>query len=104
MAKAVALAKDWEYTEHNRLSHVLNEIRRLTRNPKLPGLRSIADELHGHYFERKRHLEADSSQVDLDNIAKLLDILEQVTEWQKDTSYTFRPIYPVATFLFLFIP
>ena len=80
MAKAVALAKGWQYTKHNQFSHVLNEARRLTQNDKLPGLRSITNELHGHYYERKRHLDADAIGVDLDNIAELLDILEPLTE------------------------
>ena len=80
MAKAVALARGWQYTKHNHFNHVLNESRRLTQNDKLPGLRGVANDLHGYYYERKRHLEAEAIGVDLDNIAELLDILEPLTE------------------------
>lgn len=80
MAKAVALAKGWQYVKHNQFSHVLNEARRETGNQKLAGLRSIANDLHGHYYERKRHLDAEAIGVDLENIAELLDILEPLTE------------------------
>ena len=80
MAKAVATAKGWEYIKHIQFSHVLNEARRLTGDSRIPGLRGIANELHGHYYERKRNLEAESIGVDLDNIADLLDILKPLTE------------------------
>ena len=80
MAKAVALARGWQYTRHNHFNHVLNEARRLTQNDRLPGLRGVANDLHGYYYERKRHLEAEAIGVDLDNIAELLDILEPLTE------------------------
>ena len=80
MAKAVALAKGWQYAKHNHFNHVLNESRRLTQNDRLPGLRGVANDLHGHYYERKRHLDAEAIGVDLDNIGELLDILEPLTE------------------------
>ena len=59
---------------------MLDNARRLPGNDKLPGLRGIANDLHGNYYVRDFLLSADSIELDLDAIAELLDILEPLTE------------------------
>ena len=80
MAKAVATAQGWEYRKHGQFSVVLDNARRLTGDARLPGLRSIANELHGNYYVRDFLLSSDSIELDLNSISELLDILEPLTE------------------------
>lgn len=80
MAKAVAAARGWQYETHSDFSAVLNRARRATGDDRLPGLRSIANELHGNYYKRKRHLEADSIEEDIDAVAELLEILAPLAD------------------------
>lgn len=80
MAKAVADARGWEYRRHDQFSVVLNNARQLTSDSRLPGLRSIANELHGNFYKRKLLLDSDAIALDLEHIATLLDILEPLTE------------------------
>ena len=79
MAKAVAVAQGWTYDTHADFSLVINQARRLTGNPSLSGLRGIANELHGNYYRRKRHLDSDLIREDLEMIAEMLDILQPLT-------------------------
>ena len=80
MAKAVADAQGWEYRTHGQFSVVLNNARQLTGDSRLPGLRSIANELHGNFYKRKLLLDSDAIALDLEHVATLLDILEPLTE------------------------
>ena len=87
MAKAVAVAHGWEYESHDHFSVVLNNLlnnlnngRALTSNNRLPGLRSIANELHGNHHKRESLLSAEAIRLDLDSIAELLEILDPLTE------------------------
>ncbi len=75
MAKAVAAAQGWEYETHADFSVVLNRAWRLTGDDLLPGLRAIANDLHGNYYRRKRHLDAAAISRDIDSMAELLDLL-----------------------------
>ena len=79
MAKAVAMAQGWDYTRHAQFSVVLNNARQITGDARIPGMRSIANELHGNFYTRKRFLDAVAIGEDLDQIAVLLDILEPLT-------------------------
>ena len=80
MAKAVAAAQGWEYETHADFSLVLNQARRVTGNDRLPGLRGIANDLHGNYYKRKRHIEADSVAEDIESVAELVEILAPLTD------------------------
>ena len=51
----------------------------MTGNDHLRGLRGIANDLHGNYYERKRHLDAESIGKDIDSVAELLEILAPLT-------------------------
>ena len=76
MAKAVAEAQGWDYTKHAQFSVVLNNARQVTGDARIPGMRGIANELHGNYYTRQRFLSSAAISEDLDQIAALLDILE----------------------------
>ena len=80
MAKAVAAAQGWEYETHADFSLVLNQARRVTGNDRLPGLRGIANDLHGNYYKRTRHIEADSVAEDIESVAELVEILAPLTD------------------------
>ena len=80
MAKAVATAQGWEYEKHEHFNVVMNNARILTGNGRLPGLRGIANDLHGNLYRRKRFLDAEDIGIGLDQVAELLDILEPLTE------------------------
>jgi hypothetical protein len=79
MAKAVATAQGWQYERHEQFNVVLNNVRALTGDDRLPGLRSIAGTLHGNFYTRKRFLDSESISVDLERIVELLDLLEPLT-------------------------
>ena len=79
MAKAVAEAQGWDYTKHAQFSVVLNNARQVTGDARIPGMRGIANELHGNYYTRRRLLSAAAIGEDLDRIAELLEILEPLT-------------------------
>ena len=80
MAKAVAEAQGWQYTRHAQFSVVLNHARQVTGDARLPGMRGIANELHGNFYTRRRFLNAAAIAEDLDQIASMLAILEPLTE------------------------
>ncbi|MYE32536.1 MAG: HEPN domain-containing protein [Chloroflexi bacterium] len=79
MAKAVAAAQGWEYDTHADFSVVLNRAWEVTRNDRLRDLRSIANDLHGNYYRRKRHLNAEVIGRDIENMAELVEILAPLT-------------------------
>ena len=76
MTKAVAAAYGWDYRRHRDFGIVLNNVRRLTGNPRLLDLRGQANELHQNYYERKRHLDAATIGKNIESVAELLDLLE----------------------------
>ncbi len=79
MAKAVAAAQGWEYARHSHFHRIMTQARRLTGNPRLPDLHGRAEILHVNYYERKRHLDAETISEDLDKIAELLELLAPLT-------------------------
>ena len=80
MAKAVAEAQGWEYEKHAHFSVVLNHARHLTDNARLGDLRAAANDLHGNYYQRKRHLDARVIGEDIEKMAELVTILAPLTE------------------------
>ncbi|MCY3506090.1 MAG: HEPN domain-containing protein [Chloroflexi bacterium] len=75
MAKAVAIAQGWEYETHADFSVVLNQAWQATGNDRLRDLRGIANELHGNYYRRKRHLNAEVIGQDIESVAELMTAL-----------------------------
>ena len=76
MAKAVAEAQGWQYARHDEFADVINRARLLSGDDRLRGYRRVANELHGYFYTRKRFLDAEDIADGLDQIARLLDILE----------------------------
>lgn len=75
MAKAVAVAQGWEYETHADFSVVLNQAWQATGNDRLRALRGIANDLHGNYYRRKRHLNAEVIERDIESVAELMEAL-----------------------------
>ena len=75
MAKAVAVAQGWEYETHADFSATLNRATQAAGEDRLRGLRGIANDLHGNYYRRKRHLDAAIIGKDLESMAELLELL-----------------------------
>ena len=80
MTKAVAETRGWEYRRHDQFNVVLNNVRVLTGNDQLLGLRGIANDLHGNFYRRGLLLDAAEIALSLDRMAELLDLLEPLTE------------------------
>ena len=75
MAKAVAVAQGWHYETHADFSAVLNRATAATGDDRLRGLRGIANDLHGNYYRRSRHLDAAIIGKDLEGMDELLRLL-----------------------------
>ena len=80
MAKAVADAQGWQYKRHAHFNVVMYQAQDLSGDARLDDLRGNANELHEHFYTRKRFLRADVISRGLDRMAILLDILEPLTE------------------------
>ena len=80
MAKAAATTQGWEYSTHEHFNKVMENARILTGDTRLPGLRGIANDLHGNFYKRKLLLNAMAIEVDWEHVAELLDILEPLTD------------------------
>ena len=85
MAKAVALAQGWEYETHAEFSVVLNQAKQTTGHDRLRGLRVIANDLHGNYYCRRRHLDADEIARDLESMTELLELLAPLAQESQET-------------------
>ncbi|WP_419837479.1 PaREP1 family protein [Candidatus Poriferisodalis sp.] len=79
MAKAVALAQRWEYETHADFSVVLNNAWQQIGDDRIRALRATANDLHGNYYRRKRHLNAKSIAADLESVAELVEMLTPLT-------------------------
>ncbi|WP_419842610.1 PaREP1 family protein [Candidatus Poriferisodalis sp.] len=75
MAKAVALTQGWDYETHADFSVVLNNAYRRLGDERIRLLRSVANDLHGNFYRRKRFLDADIIGRDLENVNELVDAL-----------------------------
>ncbi|MYC32655.1 MAG: hypothetical protein F4X64_05710 [Chloroflexi bacterium] len=80
MAKAVAVAQEWEYNRHAQFNVVMYQAQDLCGDARLDDLRGTANELHGYFYTRKIFLRADVISRELDRMALLLDILTPLTE------------------------
>ena len=82
MAKAVAEAHGWAYTEHAEFAVVCRNAADLTRNERLTDLSDTAYGLHRNYYTRKMFLSARTIARNLDLMAELLDALEPLANPQ----------------------
>ena len=69
------LRRGGKYETHADFSFVLNRASQLTGDDRLRGLRGIANDLHGNYYRRRRHLDATIIGKDLESTAELLELL-----------------------------
>ena len=72
-------AQGWEYDAHDGFSVVLNRACHVTGDDRIRSLRGIANDLHGNYYRRKRHLNAELIGQDIESVARLLGILAPLT-------------------------
>lgn len=79
MAKAVAVAQGWEYSNHANFSEVLYQARQMARNPRIHVLGSVANDLHINYYKRKRRLNAGAVSEHIESVAELLELLAPLT-------------------------
>ena len=79
MARAVAVAQDWQYTRHSHFHRVMNLAGRLTGNPRLPFLHGRAEILHINYYELKKDLDAEAIDKDLGSVGEMLEMLSPLT-------------------------
>ena len=79
MAKAVAVAQGWEYSNHANFSEVLYQARQMAGNPRIHVLGSVANDLHINYYKRKRHLNSGAISEHIESMAELLELLTPLT-------------------------
>ena len=82
MAKAVAENQGWRYVRQDEFFDVMNRAIRLSGDPRLRDLRSQANELHGHFYRRRRFLDADDIGQGLEQMEFLPEILEPMAQEQ----------------------
>ena len=79
MAKAVAVANGWRYESHADFSRVMNNARNATGDDQLWTFRAVANDMHGSYYQRAHHLDAEAITAGIDQIEDLLDRLTPLT-------------------------
>ena len=79
MAKAMAVTKGWEYSQHAHFGVVCRNVSDLTKDERLLDLSAIAYDLHRGYYTRKRFLSDRTIARYLEQVAELLEALEPLT-------------------------
>ena len=84
MAKAAAAAQGWEYQTHAEFNVVLDRAGQLAGNQenrrRVRRFGAVANRLHGNYYSRKRHLNAETIRDDLGDVEELIALLTPLTE------------------------
>ena len=80
MAKAVAEAQGWRYREHDEFLVVMYQAEELSGDQRLRSMAYAAKELHEFFYIRKIFLRPKFISCGLDEVVKLLDILQPLTE------------------------
>ena len=76
MAKAVALGQGWRYKTHADFSVVMNGARQRLGDDRIRTLKAVASDLHSDFYRRKRFLDAEIIDKNLDSVAELVGLLE----------------------------
>ena len=84
MAKAVALSQGWSYDTHAEFSVVINNATLVTGDDSLRGLRGLANDLHGNFYRRHRHLDPEMIARDLASMAELVELLAPLVEVESE--------------------
>ena len=80
MAKAVAEAQGWQYRRHDEFLKVIRQAQDLSGDARLRDLRRAASELHGNFYTRKMLLVPEDIGEGLNEVERMLDILQPLTE------------------------
>ena len=76
MAKAVAEAHRWPYTQHGQFFQVMRRCEELTGDSRVRGFANSANTLHTFFYIRRRLLSSSAIEGNLADIEKMLDVLE----------------------------
>ncbi|MYC30266.1 MAG: hypothetical protein F4X65_09275 [Chloroflexi bacterium] len=76
MAKAVAEAHGWPYTQHGQFFQVIRRCQGLSQDVRVQPFSDAANTLHTFFYTRKRLLDSETIEEKLSNVTVLLDILE----------------------------
>ncbi len=74
MLKAIADQRGWEHSRHRHFLKIASRLRAQTGNSDIRRLFSVAETLHGNFYENEL-AEADISES-LDEVGQLLDVLD----------------------------
>lgn len=76
LAKAVAASQRWEYEHHDQFDNVIDNARNRFRQPSVRQYSQAAHSLHRNYYKHPSLLSNDNIREDIDDVEKLLDVLE----------------------------
>lgn len=76
IAKAVAVARGWEYEHHDQFDMIIQNARHQFRQPGLRNYGQPAQSLHRNYYQHPSLLNADAIREDIDDVETMLDVLE----------------------------
>ena len=80
MAKAVALAHGWQYSQHSHFHRVMNQAREMIGNQHLSFLHGRAEILHDNFYALKRDLDAGRISRDLEYIGEMVELLAPLAD------------------------
>lgn len=76
IVKAVAAANNWRYDSHDEFESVVVNARQRYRQPNLLAFSRSAEALHRNYYKRTLLLDADVIQRDIQDVERMVSILE----------------------------
>ena len=86
MAKAVAEAHGWPYTQHGQFFQVIRRCQELSGNARVRALSSSANSLHTFFYTRKTLLNSETVEENLSDVEDLLDILEPLAVMEAEAA------------------
>ena len=94
MAKAVAEAHGWPYTQHGQFFQVMRRCEEIAGDDRLSHLWPSANLLHTFFYTRKRLLSAETIGGRLGDIETMLDILEPLAHFEARMPPTSQDVSP----------
>ena len=76
IVKAVAAANGWEYERHDDFDSVVSNARQRYRQPSLRQYGNSAHSLHRNYYKRSLLLSAGTIQEDIEDVERMVNILQ----------------------------
>ena len=86
MAKAVAEAHGWSYTQHGQFFQVMRRCQELTGDDRVRGFANSANTLHTFFYTRRRLLTSAAIEDNLADIETMLDVLEPLAEVESEAA------------------